>query len=84
LYLDQVLPREYGIAKHPLFFIPYFNKTDDSRIVNESDMPLLGGDPIIENEDFDVAEQRRKIRQGMMLSFLLFSECYYFLGLCLR
>lgn len=27
LYLDAVLPREYGIPKHPLFFLPWFRRS---------------------------------------------------------
>jgi len=26
IYLDLVFPNEWGKKKHPLFFIPYFNK----------------------------------------------------------
>ena len=26
LYLDLVFPNEWGKKKHPLFFIPYFNR----------------------------------------------------------
>ena len=26
LYADQVIPNEYGVAKHPLFFLDYFKK----------------------------------------------------------
>ena len=31
LYLDAVLPREYGIPKHPLFFLPCFGKAKKSK-----------------------------------------------------
>jgi ATP-binding cassette subfamily A (ABC1) protein 3 len=30
LYLDQVFPNEWGSKKHPLFFLPCFNKPKES------------------------------------------------------
>lgn len=42
LYLDAVLPREYGVPKHPLFFLPGFgNQKQSSSKVSLSPMKTL-------------------------------------------
>eukprot|EP01128_Nolandella_sp_AFSM9_P010418 TRINITY_DN7197_c0_g1_i1.p1 TRINITY_DN7197_c0_g1~~TRINITY_DN7197_c0_g1_i1.p1 ORF type:complete len:1837 (-),score=357.54 TRINITY_DN7197_c0_g1_i1:66-5192(-) len=64
LYLDAVLPREYGIPKHPLFFIDAISswfKSDNSGVADIETTPLLqstGG------EDSDVARMRQAIQSG--------------------
>jgi ABC-type multidrug transport system ATPase subunit len=40
LYLDAVLPREYGIPKHPLFFLPWFRLSKSSSSLANSKTPL--------------------------------------------
>ena len=37
IYLDEILPQEYGLAKHPLFFIKDLFKSRSSSIIGKSD-----------------------------------------------
>jgi len=67
LYLEQVLPQEYGVAKHPLFFIkdlPFFknkNKEKD-QLPKISVAPRLSRNTSLfteDQEDEDVHEERK-------------------------
>lgn len=63
LYLDAVLPREYGIPKHPLFFLQdirrAFQKKDDREIRASA---LQAIDHVM--EDSDVARMRMEVDEG--------------------
>lgn len=37
-YFDSILPNEYGIAKHPLFFLNIKKKTDHHKVDLESSL----------------------------------------------
>jgi len=65
LYLEQVLPQEYGVAKHPLFFIkdlPFFKKKDKDQLPRISVAPRLSRNTSLfteDQEDEDVHEERK-------------------------
>jgi len=60
LYLDQVFPNEFGVQKHPLFFIPYFNKKAATHQPLPSAAPLASVEPV-EGVFLDMIEQKQTI-----------------------
>eukprot|EP01116_Phalansterium_solitarium_P019773 TRINITY_DN564_c0_g2_i1.p1 TRINITY_DN564_c0_g2~~TRINITY_DN564_c0_g2_i1.p1 ORF type:complete len:1819 (+),score=747.59 TRINITY_DN564_c0_g2_i1:87-5543(+) len=66
LYLDQVLPRTYGIPKHPLFFLFWLRDCVGSRPDTTPEherllaYTMVSGQP----EDDDVATERERVSSG--------------------
>lgn len=60
LYLDAVLPREYGVPSHPLFFIkPLLNLCCGPAPLDDASSPLLGD----RQEDPDIAKMRAMVER---------------------
>jgi len=76
LYLEAVLPKQYGVPKHPLFFLKKIYelfmkikkkiistknlKTNDSLISKKNSSDMITG----RSEDSDVLEERKKVYHG--------------------
>jgi len=74
LYLDAVLPQEYGIRKHPLFFLKFFlknkmkkserGKSDEEFLLPDKNENSLGnGARGLDIEDVDVQREREFVDQ---------------------
>lgn len=70
IYLDQVLPQEYGVRKHPLFFIKWFknqvtDKSNDKKQTHDQieEIPKDHTDKkfMKNTEDEDVNKEREKV-----------------------
>jgi hypothetical protein len=72
LYLDAVLPREYGIPKHPLFFLHSLADLWRSLFKKKRKSSLLADENMVEDiddntgikEDNDVQTMRREVEAG--------------------
>jgi len=69
LYLDQVLPKQYGVRKSPFFFLKTPWRLIKRRIFKKEESKM---DEVIENliknEDEDVAKERKRITEGEISS----------------
>lgn len=70
LYLNQIVPQQFGVAKHPLFFlegiIERVNPKWHKEIFNDDDRNLVDyddNDKELRDEDADVRSERQKINQ---------------------
>lgn len=54
IYFDQVLPREFGVRKHPLFFLQFCKRTKDETAATEAD-PLD-----VNHTDSDVLQEDKE------------------------
>lgn len=63
LYLDAVLPREFGIRKHPLFFLkPLANKLFPSRFDSKKELKKTNLKE--EEQEDDISEEESPLLQG--------------------
>jgi len=67
LYLEEVLPRQYGVPKHPLFFLPSFSQATRTPVASELETPLnhaSNDDDEDDDEDLGegVAEERDYVK----------------------
>ncbi|EFA86292.1 hypothetical protein PPL_00079 [Heterostelium album PN500] len=58
LYLEEVLPSDYGVKRHPLFFLKPSYWRGDKVVVAPIDL-----NPTMEGEPADVAEERRRVME---------------------
>jgi len=68
LYLDNIMPREFGVPKHPLFFLETFKKLFTNKVIeqNEEKQGLMQADytTSLRAENADVAAEREKVTNG--------------------
>ena len=58
IYFHLVVPQEFGVAKHPLFFISYFSKKSESKNKMKD---IDKNEELSTEEEEDVLEERQKV-----------------------